>query len=158
MSADHLGRDLGLELIEPAFVEQTLEHCARVVAHAVVGGQEIVQFRGVALGRLRGRDGTSGGGESRHVGADAVQTLGVVLGPIVRYGADGGVGPRAAQRFPVHGLAGRALHEVGAAESHERRAVDHEDHVRERGQVGAPGDARSHHGGDLRHAQVVAHQ
>lgn len=68
-----------------------------------------------------------------------------------------GVGSGSAQRLGVHGLAGGALHEVRAAQTHERRARDHEDHVRERGQVRAARDARAHDGGDLRHVQVAAH-
>ena len=66
-----------------------------------------------------------------------------------------GAGP--AQRLGVHGLAGSALHQVGAAKPHEAGAVDHEDDVGEGRQVGAAGDTASHDGADLRHPQVSPH-
>src|SRR5256886_13712912 len=50
-----------------------------------------------------------------------------------------------------------ALHEVRAPEPHERRAFDHEDHIRQRGKVRPARDARSHDRGDLRHTEVVSH-
>ena len=64
---------------------------------------------------------------------------------------------RAAESFVVDRLAGRAFHQVRAAESHERRALDHHDHVGQRGQVCAAGDARPHHRRDLRNLQIAPH-
>jgi hypothetical protein len=76
----------------------------------------------------------------------------------VRDAADGGVEARSAERFGVDHLAGRALHEIGSAESHEARALHHEDDVAQGGQVRASGDAGTHHRGDLRDAEFAAHQ
>ena len=67
------------------------------------------------------------------------------------------VGTRAAERFVVDRLSRRALNEIRAAQSHERGAFDHDDDVRQRGQICATGDARAHHRRDLRHLQISAH-
>ena len=64
----------------------------------------------------------------------------------------------AAERFRIDHLSGGALHQVRPAESHETGALHHDDAVAQRGQVRAPRDARPHHGGDLRNAQLAAHQ
>src|SRR5439155_204590 len=50
VSADHLGRLIGLELVQLSRVEQALERRADVVTHAVVRWQEVVQVLGTALG------------------------------------------------------------------------------------------------------------
>ena len=55
--------------------------------------------------------------------ADPLEARRVVRGAVVRDGADLGVRPRAAERLGVDGLAGRALHQVGPAESHEGGAL-----------------------------------
>ncbi len=65
--------------------------------------------------------------------------------------------PRTAERFAVDRLAGRSLDEVRSAETHERRVLDHQDHVRQRGQVCAAGDARTHDSRNLRDLQKMAH-
>src|ERR1043165_2576938 len=64
---------------------------------------------------------------------------------------------RAAERFVVDRLARRAFNEIGAAETHERRVLDHDDDVRQRRQIGAASNAWSHHCRDLRHFQIVPH-
>ncbi len=63
----------------------------------------------------------------------------------------------AAESFVVDRLTRRAFHQVRAAQTHERRALNHHDHVRERGQICAAGDARPHHRRDLRNLQIPPH-
>ena len=65
---------------------------------------------------------------------------------------------RAAERLGIDHLAGRALHQVGAAQPHETGALHHDDDVAERRQVRAAGDARAHHRGDLRNPQLSPHE
>jgi hypothetical protein len=85
------------------------------------------------------------------------QAVLIVLHRIVRDAAHLGVGARSAEGLGIDRLAGRALHEVRAAEAHERRALDHHDQIGERRQIRAAGDALPHHRGELRNAQVPAH-
>ncbi len=90
--------------------------------------------------------------------AQHFETGGVVLGHVVRDATDFGVQLRAAERFGVDDLAGRALDEVRAAQAHEARLFDHDQNVAERGKIGAAGDARSHDGGKLRHPEPAPHK
>src|SRR5207245_9819223 len=50
VAADHLGRHVGLELVELPGVEHALEHGAHIVAHAVVRRQQLVPRLRTALG------------------------------------------------------------------------------------------------------------
>ena len=69
-----------------------------------------------------------------------------------------GVQLRAAERFRVNDLAGRAFDEVRAAQAHEARLLDHDQNVAQRRKIGAAGDARSHDGGKLRHPELAPHK
>ena len=75
----------------------------------------------------------------------------------MRYAGNLVVRARAAKSFVIDCLAGGALHEVRAAQTHERSAVDHDDDVRQRRKISATRDARTHHRGNLRHLQIAAH-
>src|SRR2546422_749066 len=66
----------------------------------------------------RGGGGGGGGGQARDVRPNPLEALSVVLSPIVRHPAHGGVGRGPAQGFGVYGLAGRAFDEVWASQSH----------------------------------------
>ena len=141
--------------------------CVHVVRHAMVGGQQIVQRVGVASRagchperRVIPSDATdrsSCRGSMRDEVAQLVQARLVVVHRVVRDAADLGVRHRAAERLAVDRLAGGALHEVRTAEPHERRALHHDDEVGERRQIRAARDARPHHRGELRNAQVAPH-
>jgi len=156
--ADQLGCHVGLEFIERAAVQDAFQHLADVVAHAMIGRQQVVEIRRLALGRARVAGGTRlVVRQARDVLPHPVEAVGVVFGTVVGDGAHRRVGLGAAQRFGVDRLAGGALDEVGTAQAHERGAIHHEDHVRQRRQIRATGDARSHHGGELRHVQVAPH-
>ena len=155
--AQHFGRILGLEFGIVAGVEDAQEDLLHFVGQAVIGGKDAVDIGDVAGGlaslRVRGRRG-----ERAEPLADAGQAIGIVRRHVVRHAARGRVQARAAQRFGVDHLPGRALHEVGAAQPHEAGALHHDDDVAQRGQVGAPGDARPHHGRDLRNPQLPTHE
>ena len=90
--------------------------------------------------------------------ANPLQALGIRCGAVVGHTAHFGMRARAAERLTIDHLTRRALDEVGTAQPHERRPIDHEDDVGQRRKVRAPGDAASHYGGDLRYVQVAAHQ
>jgi len=49
-AADHLGCHVRLELVEPAVIEQGLEYRPHIVAHAMIDGDQPVQFFYVPLG------------------------------------------------------------------------------------------------------------
>ncbi len=86
------------------------------------------------------------------------QAMLVVVRHVMRDAGLGGVHARAAERFLIDHLAGCAFHEIGSAQAHEAGLLDHDDAIAERGQVSAAGDARPHHGGDLRDAHFAAHE
>ncbi len=90
--------------------------------------------------------------------ADPLQAVGIVLRHVVRHAADRGVHARAAQRFGIDHLPGRALHQVRTAQPHEAGAFHHDDAVAERRKIRAARDARPHHRRDLRDAQLAPHQ
>ena len=98
------------------------------------------------------------GGQLAETLANALEAIGIVLRQVVRHAADRSVHARAAERFGIDHLAGGALHQVRAAEPHETGAFHHDDAIAERRQVRAARDARPHHGGDLRDAQLAPHQ
>ena len=65
---------------------------------------------------------------------------------------------RAPERFLIDRLAGRALDEIWAAQAHEARIFNHQDDVAQRRKIGSARDARTHHGGDLRHTELAPHK
>ena len=119
--------------------------------------------RSAARGATRGasrsgrRSGCRGLRQLPKSRADHFQAIFVVLRGVVGYAADGGVQARAAQRFGIDDLPGGALHQVGPAEAHEADAFHHNDDVAQRRMVRTPGDAPSHHRGDLRNAELAPH-
>ncbi len=158
-AADHLRRVVRLELVEVAPVQDAAQHLAHLVRLPVVRRQQVVQLR---LGARRGHGLADGKGARRarqlaHQVADLGDAGAVVRHAVVRHAGDGVVRVGAAQRLAVRALPRGALHQVGPAQAHERRPLHHQDHVRQGGQVRAPGDARPHHGGDLRHLEVAPH-
>src|ERR1044072_2613669 len=90
-------------------------------------------------------------GQFGHKLPNLLNTCLIVDYPVMSNTGDFVVSASAAKSFVINRLSGRAFHEVSAAESHERRALDHDDHVRECRQVCAAGDAWSHYGRNLRH-------
>src|SRR5258705_4832355 len=98
-----------------------------------------------------------GVGEPGDILADPGQALRIVFGSVVRNGTDRGMRRGTAQRFVIHHLSRRAFDQIRSAQSHERRAVHHENHVRQRRQIRAARDARTHDGGDLGHLEIAAH-
>ncbi len=157
MPADHLGRNIRLELIEPAGIEQAFEHRPDVVAHTMIDGNQLVQRFHVPLWCRVGARRRRGMRQAADVLADACDAFLIVLGAVMRDGADGGVRRRTAQRFRIHDLSRGAFDEIRPAQSHERRAVDHEDHVGQRRQIRATCDAGAHDRGDLRDFEIAAH-
>jgi hypothetical protein len=65
---------------------------------------------------------------------------------------------RAADGFGIDHLAGGAFDEIRASQAHEAGAFDHDDVIAERGKIGAARDARTHHGGNLRHTELAPHK
>ncbi len=160
MPADHLARQVGLELVELPAVEEALEQVRHVVGQAVVVREELVELRDVAARRPGLAEAVAhplDAGQPADILADALQALGVVGGPVVGHGADAGMGARPAEGLGVHRLAGGALHQVGPAEAHEAGPLHHEDHVGEGREVRSPRHTAAHHRAHLRHVQVPAH-
>ena len=90
--------------------------------------------------------------------AQHFQARGIIGGHVVRYAARFGADFRAAERFGINDLAGGAFDEIRAAQAHEARLFDHDQDVAERWKIGAAGDARTHHGGKLRHPEPAPHK
>ena len=124
----------------------------------MIGGQHAIQSVGARRRGAPSRRAAAGAGSWRNRWRIMRQAIGIVLRHVMRHAADRGVHARAAERFGIDHLARRALHQVRPAESHEAGALHHDDDVAERGQVRAAGDARPHHRGDLRNAQLAPHQ
>ena len=96
--------------------------------------------------------------QSSHQIPNLPQALGVILHRVVCHAAHLGVRDRPTERLRIDGLSRRPLHEVRPREPHERSSLHHEDHVRERGQIGPAGHALTHDGGDLRDPQIPPHE
>ena len=157
IGAQHLRRVIRLELGIIAGIENAEDDFFDVVGQPVIGGQHAVNV----IRWTRGRVALLPRGRRRQVAealADSGQALGVVLGDIVGHAADGGMQVRAADGFGIHHLAGGAFHEVRTTEAHKARAFDHDDGIAERWKIGAARDARSHHGGNLRHTELAPHK
>ena len=75
----------------------------------------------------------------------------------MRHAAYLGVRGRAPQRLRINDLSCCTLYEVRAAESHERCAFDHENHIGERGKICSACYALTHHCGDLWNVQIAPH-
>ncbi len=157
VGAEHFRGVLGLEFEVPVAVDDAGDHFFHGIGQAMIGGEQIVEALG-GLGGRRAFGPRGGGGKIAKLLPDEAQAIGIVLGHVMSDAADGGVHVRAAERFGVDDLPHRALHQIGPAEAHEAGFVHHEDHVAERGQISAAGDAGAHDGGDLRHLQLAAHQ
>ncbi len=156
--ADHLRSVLRLELVEPFAVEDALKDVVDLVRLPVILGKEVVQLVGQAP-RWR-RHALDGRGSGRELADELTQPLDarlVVRSHVVCDGADLRVHAGAAELLGTDALTGRSLDEVRSPEAHEGRALDHEDHVGERREVRAAGDARPHDRRELRDAQVAAH-
>ena len=64
---------------------------------------------------------------------------------------------RAAERLAIYDLTYRPFDQVWTSQTHERRAFDHDDEIRERRQISPAGYAGPHHRRKLRHFQVAPH-
>jgi len=82
----------------------------------------------------------------------------VIFHGIVRHAAHLGVRDRPTERLRIDRLSRRPLHQIRPREPHERSALHHEDHVRERGQIRPTGNALAHDGCDLRDPQIPPHE
>jgi hypothetical protein len=161
VAADHLARQVRLEFIDGTVIHDRAEQLVHVVRHAVIGGQEIVQSipaaARVSSPVRRGWRGL----RLRRQSSDQIAQLGdtgfVVVRRVVRDSTYLGVRHGAAERLGVDALAGRALHEIRPAESHERRSLHHHDDVRKCREIRASRDARTHHRGQLRNSQITTH-
>ena len=123
----------------------------------MIGRHQIVE----AFGGLRRQRALRSRGSLRHgpeLLADQFQASRVVLGHEVGHATSRSVHARAAERFGIHHLPHRALHQIRAPETHEAGAFHHDQNVAQRGQISSAGDARAHDRGDLRHVQLPAHQ
>ena len=160
-AADHLPGVSRLELVETVAVEDSLQDRVGVVRLAVVVRQEVVQLEGAPLRR-------------RHVLAFAAGIRRAKGAP-----PPGGAAAPGSSRRPARGSGRRPLTSVctrappsssastvcpvapftrfGPPSPMKRRALHHEDHVGEGGQVRTPGDAGAHDRGELGDAQVTAH-
>ncbi len=157
--ADHLAGVIGLELIEVVAVEDRLEQLSCLVRLAMIRREDSVEIRrrpAWRLDRLR-RCRLWRGRQLGHEPAELGHARLVVLHPVVRDAAHLGVDARTAQLLGADRLSRGTLHQVRPAEAHERGALHHEDHVGERREIRAPGDARSHDRRELRHPQIAAH-
>ena len=126
-----------------------------VVRQPMIGGHQVVQ----PFGGLRGRRAFQRRGRGRQSAkslADQFQTRGIVLRHVMRHAAGRGMHARAAERFRIHHLPHRALHQIRPAQAHEAGAFHHDDHVAQSRQIRAARDARPHHRRDLRHMQSAA--
>ena len=148
-----------LELVHLSVVDDGAKHRVHVVGHAVIGWQEIVKrvrvFRR-ARGRFHQRRNDRPGKDFDEI-SQLLETRLIVIHGVVRNGADLGVRDRTAQGLGVDRLSRGTLHEVRPTEPHERRALHHDDDVRQRREISAAGDARTHDGRELRHFEVVPH-
>jgi hypothetical protein len=81
----------------------------------------------------------------------------VVIDSVVGNTADLRVRRRAAECLRVDDLSSCAFDEIRSAESHERGALDHQNDIGQRRQIGASRNTLSHHGRDLRNMEVAAH-
>ena len=150
---DERGAVAGLELLEPAAVDEPGDHLADVVRGAGVGGHDVVDaLPGVRRRLGRGNVPRPGrpGAEARDDGAHDRQGVLVVLGEVVGDTGDPAVQLTAAQLLGAHDLTGGGLHQWWACQ--EDRALVAHDHglVAHGGHVGATGGAGPEHGGDLR--------
>ncbi len=150
-------RVVGLKFKIIVAIEDSLQRIFNVVRQPVIGGHQVVQpfrrFRRRRALQCRGR-----GRQGAKPLADQLQASGIIFRHIVRHSAGRGVHSRPAQRFRVHHLSHRSLHQVRAAQPHEAGAFHHDDHVAQRRQISAARDARPHHRRDLRHMQSAPHQ
>ena len=161
MRAQHLRRVIRLKFQIIVRIDNARDHFFHVVRQTVIGRQQIVQsfggFRGSrSLQHCRGLVLING--KLADLFPDQRQAREIVLGRIMRHAADLGMERRAAERFGIHHLPHRALHQVRTAQSHETGLLDHDDHVGERRQIRAARDAHAHHRGDLRNFQPPPHQ
>jgi hypothetical protein len=150
-----INRALKLDVI--VAIENTEDDFFDFVRQAMIGGEHAIQIfsrpRGSVSGGRLGRFG-----QLAELPADHLETLRVILSHVVRDAAGSCVELGAAERFRVDNLAGRALDEIRAAQAHEARLFDHDQNIAERGKIGAAGDARSHHRGNLRHPEPAPHK
>ncbi len=129
--ADHLGGALRLELVRARGVEDTGQDLAHVIGLAVIDRQDVVE-----LGRLApGNGGPVVAHRGRLVGeipdeiANPFETGLFVVHAVVRDATDLDVHARAAELLRVDGLPRGSLDEVGAAQTHEGGAFDHQNDV-----------------------------
>src|SRR5947207_15520421 len=108
MAADHLGTDIGLELVEPSGIQQALKQRADIVTHPMVDRDQVVERFGVTLGGGVRTPRRPCVWQAADVLADAAQTFLVVFGAVMGDRTDRGVRGRAAQRSPVDYLTRRA--------------------------------------------------
>src|SRR5262245_218564 len=164
MAGDDLARVVCLKLIEVTIVDNAVQQIAHVVRLPVICRNYFVDL-------LRWSAGIRNRRISAHVPqtarlltwqfSDELSYLGnrvfIIPDAIMRDTGHLIVGSSAAQSLVINRLSGGAFHQVRAAQAHERCSLDHDDHVRERRQVRATCDTRSHYRGDLRHLQIATH-
>src|SRR5436853_1680121 len=158
LGGNYFSRVVRLKFVDATLVQQTGENVSHVVREAMVARHDLIHIRQRACcsTRLRGSlDPVPW--KIRNQRSESFYTLLVILSSIMSHAGNLVVCSRASERFAVHGLPDCALYEIGSAKPHEGRALDHNDHVGERGKISSAGYALAHHGGDLRNLQEMAH-
>ncbi len=124
---------------DPPLVEDVLDHRAHVVRLGVGVGDERVELlvlrrdRQVRVVRVGRRVREVVGRQVPEQRADVVERVVLVGRHVVRDARAGAVRRRAAELLEAHVLAGHRADDVRARDEHVRRAVRHDDEVRQRG-------------------------
>src|SRR6266568_1228410 len=157
VTGNHLLRVISLKLVEPAAVQKAIEQVTNVVRLPMVLGKNIVKIGGGACRFHAFRDRNCTWGHDGKFGnelPDLCDTSVVVCDPVMRDARKLVVRARPTQSLIINRLPSCTLNQIRAAQSHERRALDHDDDVRKRRQIRATRNARTHHCGDLRNFQI----
>ena len=120
---DHLRCEVGLELVLPPRVEDASQDLAHVVRLAMVAGKNVVGSAGSRPGTAV-QSSPAAGGAYRLTDQvpDPLDARLVVGNTVVSDAGDLRVDARTPQLLGIDDLSGRALHEVGSAQPHERRS------------------------------------
>ena len=151
---DEIFREMLVDLEEIMFVGDGVDHILDVVGLHGIGGDERIERRIGAVGRIRG-------GAARrvvqivrrkktHQLADHGEAFGVVARDEMRDAAGGVVRHGAAQVLLGDVLVRDGLDDVRAGDEHVRRIARHENEIGDRGRVHGAARAGAHDGADLR--------
>ena len=153
-AADDVLGEARLQLEERALVDDRTDHALDVVRLRRLVGDELVELRRLTIDRVgrvvvRRRLAVVLRQEAEQVARVLERRLLVVRGQVRDAGLDR-VRVGAAELLERHLLPRHGLHHVGAGDEHERRALHHQDEVRDRRRVDGAAGARAHHERELR--------